>query len=104
MVIVDHELRFTPAYLRARQHLREGTIGAVLVVEANVLYPVPTRNFTWWADASKGGGVLGAIGSHVFDAFRRVPVLDKPLSSADVFCCQLGQQGLLVSDAARRCP
>ncbi|CAL8467545.1 g7083 [Coccomyxa elongata] len=70
VVIVDHELRFTPAFLRARQHLREGTIGAVLVVEANVLFPVRTGKFTWWADASKGGGVLGAMGSHVFDAFR----------------------------------
>ena len=70
LVIVDHELRFTPAFLRGRDHLRRGSIGTVLVVEANVLFPVPTGNFTWWADASMGGGVLGAIGSHIIDALR----------------------------------
>lgn len=74
VVIVDHELRFTPAFLRAREHLRRGSIGQVLVVEANVLFPVPTGTFTWWADASKGGGVLGAIGSHVIDALRCLPL------------------------------
>lgn len=89
-MLVDHELRFTPAFLRARQHLREGTVGAVLVVEANVLFPVRTGKFTWWADASKGGGVLGAMGSHVFDAFRRASTLERLLSSTDIIHCPIG--------------
>ncbi|MEJ2288227.1 MAG: Gfo/Idh/MocA family oxidoreductase, partial [Deinococcales bacterium] len=30
----------------------------------------PTRPWTWWSDASQGGGILGAIGSHVLDSVR----------------------------------
>ncbi len=71
LCLVDHELRFTPAFLKAREAVRAGTLGALLCVSARVLFPVETKAFTWWADASLGGGALGAIGSHVIDAFRR---------------------------------
>ena len=70
LCLVDHELRFTPAFLRAREHVRAGTIGAVLHVTTRVLFPMNSTKFTWWADASLGGGALGAIGSHVIDAYR----------------------------------
>ena len=30
----------------------------------------PGKAFTWWQDASQGGGALGAIGTHVIDALR----------------------------------
>lgn len=72
LVIVDHELRFTPAFLKAREHLRRGTIGTVLAVEANVMFPMQPKAFSWWNDARKGGGALGAVGSHVIDALRSV--------------------------------
>jgi len=28
------------------------------------------RPWNWWSDKTKGGGTLGAIGSHVIDGFR----------------------------------
>lgn len=32
--------------------------------------PNPSRQYTWWADASRGGGALRALGSHVIDLLR----------------------------------
>jgi hypothetical protein len=70
VVIMDHELRFTPAFLCARNHLRRGSVGAVLAVEAAVMFPMREKAFSWWNVAELGGGALGAMGSHIVDAFR----------------------------------
>lgn len=71
LVIIDHELRFTPAFLRAREHLRKGTLGRVFLVHARVLIQGGKATHSWWSDASLGGGALGAVGSHMIDSFRR---------------------------------
>jgi len=71
--LVDHELRFTPARRKARELLRAGAIGRPLAVTARVATDMradPDKPWTWWSDASQGGGILGAIGSHVFDGLR----------------------------------
>ena len=41
-------------------------------VELVVLLPnaAPGKQWSWWNDASQGGGALGAIGSHLIDALR----------------------------------
>jgi predicted dehydrogenase len=45
------------------------------VRHAEVRYASPSRAdrdraWNWWSDESRGGGVIGAIGSHAFDALR----------------------------------
>ncbi len=74
----DHELRYEPNRRRIRELVREGAIGDVRHVEI-VLKPyirgdgrpqAPDAPWTWWFDAAQGGGILGAVGSHLIDLCR----------------------------------
>ena len=112
LCLVDHELRFTPAFLKAREHVRAGTIGAVLHATTRVLFPMNSTKYTWWADASLGGGALGAIGSHVIDSYRWPPPASlrhllphtNALSVArgNSQCMQHSVHGTAVSDGKQR--
>ncbi|PYQ50364.1 MAG: gfo/Idh/MocA family oxidoreductase [Acidobacteria bacterium] len=71
IAIIDHELRFLPSFIAARQRI--GEIGAIRYAE--VRYASPSRGdrsrpWNWWSDAKEGGGVWGAVGSHFVDALR----------------------------------
>ena len=75
---IDHELRYEPNRLKARQLIRAGAIGSVWHIEF-VLKPylrgdgrpqAPDAPWSWWYDASRGGGILGAVGSHLIDLCR----------------------------------
>jgi len=71
VAIIDHELRFLPSYRAARERIAE--IGSMRYAE--VRYASPSRGdrsrpWNWWSDASQGGGVWGAVGSHFVDALR----------------------------------
>ena len=71
IAIIDHELRFVPSWRNARSRI--GEIGAIRYAE--VRYASPSRGdrkraWNWWSDASRGGGILGAVGSHYIDALR----------------------------------
>jgi len=71
IAIIDHELRFLPSFRVARERISE--IGAIRYAE--VRYASPSRGdrsrpWNWWSDASQGGGVWGAVGSHFVDALR----------------------------------
>lgn len=71
--IIDHELRFLPALQRARQEVQSGRLGKLHHIEGSVSNGArrdPSRPWTWWADASQGGGVLGAMGSHMIDTIQ----------------------------------
>jgi len=68
IAIIDHELRFLPSFRAARERIRD-------VRYFEVRYSSPargdrTREWTWWSDASQGGGIWGAVGSHFVDAMR----------------------------------
>lgn len=70
---IDHELRFDPRRLQMLQWIREGRIGEPL--RASYVLHSPTRRnpdlpWTWWSDEARGGGALGALGSHAIDALR----------------------------------
>jgi predicted dehydrogenase len=70
---LDHELRFLPARQRMREMILGGEIGRVW--HARVLYRSDARasaerGWDWWSDAARGGGVLGAIGSHAVDSLH----------------------------------
>lgn len=75
---VDHELRYEPNRRRMRELIRDGAIGDVRHIEI-VLKPyirgdgrpqAPNATWTWWFDAAQGGGILGAVGSHLIDLCR----------------------------------
>ena len=75
---VDHELRYEPNRRRIRELIRAGAIGDVRHIEI-VLKPyirgdgrpqAPNALWTWWFDAAQGGGILGAVGSHLIDLCR----------------------------------
>lgn len=74
VAIVDHELRFTPMLQLVREHLQAGQIGQVRWVDIRLTLPAPSggRKWDWWADEARGGGVVGAFGSHVIDTLRLV--------------------------------
>jgi predicted dehydrogenase len=75
---LDHELRYEPNRRKARDLIRAGTIGAVRHIELS-LKPYLRGDgrpqalgapWNWWYDATRGGGILGAVGSHLIDLCR----------------------------------
>jgi len=75
---VDHELRYEPNRRKARQLIQSGAIGEPLHIEL-VLKPYLRGDgrpqafdapWSWWYDAARGGGILGAVGSHLIDLCR----------------------------------
>ncbi len=75
---VDHELRYEPNRRKVRDLIRSGAIGSVLHIEF-VLKPYLRGDgrpqafdapWSWWYDAARGGGILGAVGSHLIDLCR----------------------------------
>lgn len=71
IALIDHELRFLPSWREARERI--GEIGAIRYAE--VRYASPSRGdrkraWNWWSDATRGGGIWGAVGSHFVDALR----------------------------------
>lgn len=73
LAIIDHELRFHPQRAHMRRLLRDGYIGSPLTLELDWLYMRgldPHTPWNWLHDADKGGGSLGAIGSHLTDLAR----------------------------------
>lgn len=71
LALIDHELRFLPAWREARaaRH-RIGTIRYAEVRYSSPSRSDPDRAWTWWSDATQHGGIWGAVGSHYVDAIR----------------------------------
>lgn len=73
LAIIDHQLRFHPQRMQMRQLIREGYVGGVLQTRFDRLGGErldPAQPWTWWSDAERGGGMLGALGSHLIDLAR----------------------------------
>lgn len=71
LALIDHELRFLPAWIATRARLAD--IAPVRYVEVRYASPARgdrTRAWNWWSDAAQGGGIWGAVGSHFVDALR----------------------------------
>jgi predicted dehydrogenase len=71
--VVDHEFRYLPARYYQRVLVDQGYVGEPVLLEATYMSAMrwdAQRPWSWWMDASQGGGLLGAIGSHFIDAFR----------------------------------
>lgn len=71
IALVDHELRFLPAWRAARDRMNE--IGPVRYIEVRYASPGRgdrSRAWNWWSDQGRGGGIWGAVGSHFIDTIR----------------------------------
>jgi len=75
---MDHELRYEPNRRKVRDLIRSGAIGDVRHMELT-LRPylrgdgrpqLTDALWSWWFDAARGGGLLGAVGSHLIDLCR----------------------------------
>jgi predicted dehydrogenase len=67
---VDFEFRCIPHCQYLHELLVEGAIGPLYLVTVDWLVEGradPRRPHSWYAEAARGGGVLGSLGSHVFD-------------------------------------
>lgn len=71
---INHEFRFFPARALALAQVRRGDIGVPRRGEIIGRYPIwwrpESRGWGWLSDARRGGGVLGALGSHHTDCLR----------------------------------
>jgi predicted dehydrogenase len=75
LALLDHELRFLDSRQRMRELILEGALGTIH--HARVRYrrdlrAAQGRKWDWLSDATRGGGLLGASGSHAVDALRFV--------------------------------
>jgi len=75
---MDHELRYDPVRRRVRDLIRSGAIGELRHLELSLKpylrgdgRPQATAApWNWWYDRGQGGGILGAVGSHLIDLCR----------------------------------
>ncbi|HUP63344.1 MAG TPA: Gfo/Idh/MocA family oxidoreductase [Thermoanaerobaculia bacterium] len=71
IALIDHELRFLPSWREARARIADlGDVRYAEVRYASTSRGERTRAWNWWSDASRGGGIWGAAGSHFVDALR----------------------------------
>ena len=70
---VDHELRLLPGRQKLRELIQNGDAGEITAIEIHDLRGGrlnPDGPWSWWSDASLGGGAWGALGSHWLDSLR----------------------------------
>lgn len=72
--LVDHELRFNPTRMRMKELIDDGFIGSLrhvlLTTVTNFQTDSLSSPWNWWSQRDKGGGRLGADGSHQIDQLR----------------------------------
>ena len=67
---MDFEFRFVPAWQRFFELLQDDFVGQKRLIKIDWLVSSradASRPWNWYAQKEKGGGVLGAVGSHAFD-------------------------------------
>lgn len=86
---VDFEFRFVPAWQHLAELLAQGYVGKTRLIKIDWLVPSradETKPWNWYARENRGGGALGALGSHTFDyihwLFGAVKQLSAQLSTA----------------------
>ncbi len=70
LAVLDHQLRWNPYRRKLRTLLQQGYVGELQHVRFDLVLDNPgyfERPFSWWFQAERGGGVLGALGSHLID-------------------------------------
>lgn len=73
LAIIDHELRFNPTRRKMKDLIESGFVGDIYHVTITLAAGFrhsAQRPWNWWSQKSKGGGLLGALGSHAIDQLR----------------------------------
>jgi predicted dehydrogenase len=73
LAIIDHELRFNPTRRRMKDLIDSGYVGEPYHLTVRVAAGFrhsAQRQWNWWAEKARGGGLLGALGSHAIDQMR----------------------------------
>ncbi|XP_046396730.1 glucose-fructose oxidoreductase domain-containing protein 2 isoform X1 [Ischnura elegans] len=66
--ILNHSLRFLPAFMQMRRAIKDGYVGAVNILDARVQTgSLLSDSYDWRCDDAMGGGILTLVGSHVID-------------------------------------
>lgn len=70
IAVMDFEFRFVPAWQLLAEHLADGFVGQKRLIKIDWLVSSRAdaqRPWNWYAQKERGGGALGAVGSHAFD-------------------------------------
>ncbi len=70
LALLDHQMRWSPARRKLHDLVLDGFLGEPWHARAAMLHGNPARiaaPWSWWYDAQRGGGALGALGSHAID-------------------------------------
>lgn len=72
--LINHEFRFLPARSKVKEILESGTLGDVIHIRYQASfanYPgLATKSRGWLGQKETGGGMLGALGSHMIDGLQ----------------------------------
>ena len=87
-VCVDFEYRTVPLFLQTKKIIDEDTLGKIYLIKLDWLMGSrsdPKRAWNWYSQKEKGGGVIGALGTHAFDMLNwffgeSIKILSKYLS------------------------
>lgn len=74
LCLLDHQLRWSPWRRALARELAAGAVGRPRHARVHMHLGSPARlaaPWSWWYDASRGGGVLMALGSHLIDLLER---------------------------------
>ena len=69
-VCVDFEYRVVPLFLQAKKLIDQNKMGKIYLIKFDWIMSSranPEREWNWYSLADKGGGVIGALGTHAFD-------------------------------------
>tara|TARA_B100000965_G_scaffold69743_1_gene54999 strand:- start:90 stop:1193 length:1104 start_codon:yes stop_codon:yes gene_type:complete len=69
-VCVDFEYRAVPLFLQTKKIIDENCLGEIYLIKLDWLMSSrsdPNRAWNWYSLKEKGGGVVGALGTHAFD-------------------------------------
>ena len=69
-VCVDFEYRVVPHFLQAKDIIDQNKLGDIFLIKLDWIMSSrsnPQREWNWYSLSEKGGGVIGALGTHAFD-------------------------------------
>lgn len=68
--VIDHQTRWSPWRREMAKRIERGDLGTRWFSRVQMNHGAAARidrPFSWWYDAERGGGTLGALGSHMLD-------------------------------------
>lgn len=69
IALVNHSLRFLPAFVHMKKSINDEIIGPLSVIDVSIKISslLHAQNYDWLCSSEMGGGILNLLGSHVID-------------------------------------